>query len=95
MLIVLTGGRLGTFFASHDTLSTQALKDSLVDVISPRSGTDDALGAAFDQVLTLYPDDPSVGSPYGTGNELFGLPPSYKRQAAIREFVYSSSSAFR
>ncbi|KAJ2921870.1 hypothetical protein H1R20_g15226, partial [Candolleomyces eurysporus] len=34
-------------------------------------------------VLTLYPEDPSVGSPYGTGVELFGLPASYKRHASI------------
>ncbi|KAJ2921867.1 hypothetical protein H1R20_g15225, partial [Candolleomyces eurysporus] len=75
----------GTFFASRESLSNQALKDSLVAVSSPRSGSqaEDALGAAFDQVLTLYPEDPAVGSPYGTGNELFGLPPSYKRHASI------------
>ncbi|KAJ2920605.1 hypothetical protein H1R20_g16490, partial [Candolleomyces eurysporus] len=43
----------------------------------------DALSAMLDQVLTLYPEDPSVGSPYGTGNELFGLPASYKRLSSI------------
>ncbi|KAJ2916212.1 hypothetical protein MD484_g4180, partial [Candolleomyces efflorescens] len=73
----------GTFFASHETLTTQALKENLLSLMSPRSGPDDVLGAAFDQVLTLYPDDPSVGSPYGTGNELFGEPPSYKRQSSV------------
>ena len=63
------------------------LKDSLVAFSSPRSGSQNALEAAFDQVLTLYPEDPSIGSPYGTGDELFGLPPSYKRQASIGEFL--------
>ncbi|RXW11313.1 hypothetical protein EST38_g14542 [Candolleomyces aberdarensis] len=73
----------GSFFASHESLSTQALKDSILAMTSPRSGSDDALGAAFDQVLTLYPEEPSVGSPYGTGDELSDLPPSYKRHASI------------
>ncbi|RXW15268.1 hypothetical protein EST38_g10579 [Candolleomyces aberdarensis] len=73
----------GTFFASHESLSTQALKNNILAVTSPRSGSDDALGTAVDQVLTLYPEDPSVGSPYGTGDELFDLPPSYKRHASI------------
>ncbi|KAJ2920604.1 hypothetical protein H1R20_g16489, partial [Candolleomyces eurysporus] len=73
----------GTFFASHESLSTQALKDNILAMSSPRSGSDDTLGTAVDQVLMLYPEDPSVGSPYGTGNELFELPPSYKRHASI------------
>ncbi|RXW15273.1 hypothetical protein EST38_g10582 [Candolleomyces aberdarensis] len=54
----------GTSFSSRTSLSNQALKDSLVALSSPRSGSQDALGAALDQVLTLYPEDPSAGSPY-------------------------------
>ncbi|KAI0742345.1 extracellular triacylglycerol lipase precursor [Daedaleopsis nitida] len=34
-------------------------------------------------ILQLYPDVPALGSPYGTGNETFGLSSQYKRVAAI------------
>ena len=43
----------------------------------------DALKSAIDKVMSLYPDDPSAGSPFGTGNETFGTGPGYKREAAI------------
>ncbi|SJK98002.1 uncharacterized protein ARMOST_01258 [Armillaria ostoyae] len=33
--------------------------------------------------LQLYPDDPILGSPYGTGNQTFGLPSGYKRLASM------------
>ncbi|RXW22358.1 hypothetical protein EST38_g3494 [Candolleomyces aberdarensis] len=77
----------GTYFASHDDLSDQALKDNLAAISSPRSGFQDQLGSAIDRVLALYPDVPAVGSPYGTGDELFGLPRSYKRHASIRRAI--------
>ncbi|KAL5532554.1 hypothetical protein ACEPAF_4328 [Sanghuangporus sanghuang] len=35
------------------------------------------------EIIELYPDDPSFGSPFGTGNETFGLSPVFKRAAAI------------
>ncbi|KAI4519761.1 alpha/beta-hydrolase [Schizophyllum commune Loenen D] len=35
------------------------------------------------KILELYPNDPSLGSPYNTGNETFGLSPQYKRLASI------------
>ncbi|PBK86451.1 extracellular triacylglycerol lipase precursor [Armillaria gallica] len=37
----------------------------------------------LDRLLELYPDDPSLGSPYGTGNETFGLPVGWKRVASM------------
>lgn len=45
--------------------------------------TDAELQSAIDEILALYPNDPALGSPYGTGNETFGLSPQYKRLAAI------------
>ncbi|KAG7439417.1 alpha/beta-hydrolase [Guyanagaster necrorhizus] len=39
--------------------------------------------AILDRFLELYPNDPSLGSPYGTGNESFGLPVGYKRLASM------------
>ncbi|KAL1702025.1 Alpha/Beta hydrolase protein [Schizophyllum commune] len=35
------------------------------------------------KILDLYPNDPSLGSPYNTGNETFGLSPQYKQVASI------------
>ena len=43
----------------------------------------DALKAGIDKMVSLYPDDPSAGSPYGTGNQTFGAGPGFKRAAAI------------
>ena len=34
-------------------------------------------------ILQMYTDDPAVGSPFGTGNETFGLSSQFKRAAAI------------
>jgi carboxylesterase type B len=42
-----------------------------------------ALKAGMDKVISLYPDDPSAGSPFNTGNETFGTGPGYKRGSAI------------
>jgi acetylcholinesterase len=42
-----------------------------------------ALKAGMDNVMSLYPSNPSAGSPFGTGNETFAHGPGYKRGAAI------------
>ena len=34
-------------------------------------------------LLRLYPDIPALGSPFGTGNETFGLSSVYKQTAAM------------
>jgi acetylcholinesterase len=41
------------------------------------------LNRAVERILELYPDDPSLGSPFGTGNNTFGLSPGFKRISAI------------
>jgi len=51
----------------------------------------DALKAGMDKVMSLYPDNPSAGSPFGTGNETFGAGSGYKRESAI---CMSSTSCF-
>ncbi|KAH9999290.1 Alpha/Beta hydrolase protein [Russula vinacea] len=43
----------------------------------------DALKAGMDKVMSLYPEDPSAGSPFDTGNETFGTEPGFKRGSAI------------
>jgi len=42
-----------------------------------------ALKAGLDKVMSLFPDDPSAGSPFNTGNETFGAGTGYKRGSAI------------
>ncbi|KAI0713037.1 extracellular triacylglycerol lipase precursor [Cerioporus squamosus] len=63
--------------------------------------------ASFQQdvatLMQLYPDDPALGSPFGTGNETFGLSSEYKRVSAImgdattqaprREWIRAASGA--
>ena len=46
--------------------------------MAPRSFEEDVA-----RLLELYPDVPALGSPYGTGNETFGLSSQYKRASAI------------
>ncbi|KAJ7923534.1 extracellular triacylglycerol lipase precursor [Mycena leptocephala] len=41
------------------------------------------MNATIDRMMELYPDIPALGSPFGTGNETFGLSGQWKRGAAI------------
>ncbi|KAH9049183.1 esterase 1 [Lactarius hengduanensis] len=43
---------------------------------------------SLDKLLSLYPDDPSAGSPFGTGNQTFGTGPGFKRGSAIIGDIY-------
>ena len=38
---------------------------------------------ALQTLLGMYPENPALGSPFGTGNETFGLGSQYKRVAAM------------
>lgn len=38
------------------------------------------------KLLELYPDVPSLGSPFNTGDETFNLSSQYKRYAAMSEY---------
>ena len=58
-------------------------KAMLVGQHSPPTVSQQVLEEVADKLLELYPDDPAVGSPFGTGDELFGLPSSFKRSAAL------------
>lgn len=64
----------------------------LVNYTQP-STSPERLEAKVDVIMALYPADPSLGSPFNTGNETFGLDPGFKRAAAIRELslVYDVS----
>jgi hypothetical protein len=54
----------------------------------------DVLKSGLDKVMSLYPDDPSAGSPFNTGNETFGTGPGYKRGSAIRMTSHAIRIAF-
>ncbi|KDN34335.1 hypothetical protein RSAG8_12566, partial [Rhizoctonia solani AG-8 WAC10335] len=47
---------------------------------------------AVKELLKYYPADPSVGSPYGTGNETFGVAAQYKRLASlVGDLIFEAS----
>ncbi|TEB32790.1 esterase 1 [Coprinellus micaceus] len=73
----------GTLFAAPQEMTDADFKAMVVEGHSPPTVSQQALEEVADKLLELYPDDPTVGSPYGTGDELFGLPRSFKRSAAL------------
>ncbi|KAK0460654.1 extracellular triacylglycerol lipase precursor [Desarmillaria tabescens] len=75
----LDEGTLG--LSTSINFTDDAIKDFIQTTYSafPPYLSDDIL----DQLLELYPDDPSLGAPYGTGNETFGLPSGWKRVASM------------
>ncbi|ODN73925.1 hypothetical protein L202_07432 [Cryptococcus amylolentus CBS 6039] len=68
----------GTSFAPT-TLDGPESGRNLIRLIEPVPPSN----ATLDSLLDLYPADPTVGSPYDTGNDTFGLQPAYKRFASI------------
>ncbi|KAH9895077.1 esterase 1 [Cubamyces lactineus] len=84
---LITGANLddGTFFTPTIVTTPDQIAEVLALLALPfASGAPPApFTAAVSEILSLYPDDPALGSPYGTGNATFGLSPEYKRLAAI------------
>ena len=75
---------LATIFVPTSTSSDQDITgfftfyaDPLVP--NPSAALQDALAILLD----LYPNDPTLGSPFGTGNDTFGLGSEYKRIAEM------------
>lgn len=66
-----------TTFNSGDLLREWIIANSTPAVVSPSE-----LNFVVDEILKLYPDIPALGSPFGTGNETFGLSPEFKRASA-------------
>ena len=79
---------IGTAFINPVPITDEELKWGLVATHSqvPPPVPASTLESTIDRLLQLYPDDPTVGSPFGTGNETFGMPSSFKRQAAICKY---------
>lgn len=85
---------LGTSFVSTSLNATD--NEGLVDILATRdlpfqSSLPTSFNDAAGTLVALYPDDPSSGSPFGTGNNTFGFNPEYKRMAAIvGDFEYQA-----
>ncbi|KAJ8456558.1 hypothetical protein ONZ45_g18676 [Pleurotus djamor] len=71
-----------TLLTSLAVNSTEHVKNGLLDLFrGPVSSF--ALDRFAEQMLRLYPDIPALGSPFGTGNETFGLSSQFKRMSAL------------
>jgi acetylcholinesterase len=75
--------RPGPFFVPKDFQATD-ITTWLNTNYTPSPLGPSALKAGLDKVILLYPDDPSAGSPFNTGNETYGTGPGYKNGSAIR-----------
>ena len=80
----------GTIFVPQD-FQTEDISIWLNANATPSPLGPDALKAGMDKVISLYLDDPSAGSPFGTGNQTFGTGSGYKREASICMSSTSSS----
>lgn len=85
-LPTLIGSNLdeGTLFTPQDTSSPNAVSDLITagttpsEIVSPIF-----LAETVQQIEKLYPDTPALGSPFGTGNDTFGLNSEFKRVASV------------
>ncbi|KAJ7216134.1 hypothetical protein C8J57DRAFT_1538101 [Mycena rebaudengoi] len=81
----------GTTFTSLSTNSSQKVKASIILNYSLLFTPDIHLAEAADQLLELYSGIPSLGSPFSTGDDTFGLDSEFKRLAAITEDLWFQS----
>ncbi|EJD42485.1 alpha/beta-hydrolase [Auricularia subglabra TFB-10046 SS5] len=82
----------GTLFTLNSTDSTADIRSMITSVLNPPSFL---ITSVFERILQLYPDDPSLGAPFGTGNNTFGLSSQWKRAAAIfGDQKYNSAKRF-
>ena len=94
----------GTSFVP-DTISSEQQIVSFLTLVDQPFTINPPLAFQQDvaRLLQLYPDNPALGSPFGTGNETFGLSSQYKRAAALvgdvcfeatrREWIRAASRA--
>ncbi len=77
------GSPIGTLLIPDAINSTAAARTFLEDQTRGIANDATAQNDLIDKVLTLYPDDPAQGSPFGTGNNTFGRSAAWKRVSAI------------
>ncbi|KAI3608436.1 extracellular triacylglycerol lipase precursor [Moniliophthora roreri] len=73
----------GTLLTPQNITGPDVTRQRLFDLITPSPAGDKALRHAIAELMNIYPDDPRVGSPFGTGNQTFGLNPEYKHYASL------------
>ncbi|OBZ70762.1 Lipase 2 [Grifola frondosa] len=75
----------GTSFVPTDVATDEEVRDLIISSAFPTitGQAPPDLTIAADILLKLYPDNPALGSPFGTGNDTFGLSSEFKRSAAI------------
>ncbi|KAI5122705.1 hypothetical protein M0805_009758 [Coniferiporia weirii] len=73
----------GTPFTPPTFNSSEQIREWLFLNSTPSAVSTQVLNDNIDTVLELYPDVPALGSPFGTGNETFGLSSEFKRMSAI------------
>jgi acetylcholinesterase len=90
---VLLAAGLSEAGAARNPNYTEAdLRRDVTDTLLPVVVDPEELDAAVSKLLELYPDIPALGSPYRTGDELFGLPSIFKRAASLcRSMIHSAS----
>ena len=77
----------GPLFTPQTIDSAAQIEDVFTAMITPSVVSPEKFAATLATALTLYPDIPELGSPFGTGNDTFGLSSQYKRYAAISEHI--------
>ena len=73
----------GTAFIPPTFNSSQQFNEWLTFNTSPPVVPEPYYQQVIATLGELYPDDPALGSPFGTGNDTFGLSSQYKRIAAV------------
>ncbi|KAF8154292.1 esterase 1 [Crassisporium funariophilum] len=73
----------GALFTPQNIASTEEIQAFLSAATTPAIVSLSQQSAAIEDILELYPDVAALGSPFGTGNDTFGLSSQYKRFAAI------------
>jgi acetylcholinesterase len=74
----------GPLFIPDNITTNEALRDWLKSswlIGVPANSTEQ--NRIVDKLFELYPDNPALGSPFGTGNETFGRPAVWKRASAL------------
>ncbi|KAF8600256.1 alpha/beta-hydrolase [Ceratobasidium sp. AG-I] len=82
----------GTIFVNGET--PQTTQDVLDWITSQKFGLTFGITnvTAAQELLKLYPTDLAAGSPYGTGNQTFGLAPQYKRlTSVVGDLIFQAS----
>ena len=74
----------GTLFIPTSINSDKEVYELILATFSPPIVAPSLLDEVATNLLRLYPDIPALGSPFGTGNDTFGLSSVYKQTAAIR-----------